>query len=1295
MRTEAKQALRLGTLTLKNALKSGAEMAADPSQRKDSPTTAIFSDGNRIVATDGKSLLQMDVNAGGTTAKPITVDETGKPKVFDTKYPNVDQVIPPTTTIVSPKINTERLFTVLTQANQAALDPDSRDPVRDAIAQIVLNRDGSIGVFSEVLGKTSYSHNVRRGAKVLTAYNIRRFIDIVQAMRRVGVAEFDLAVNDESGRSLKTDAGVLLAPGVKGLIMPVRLDQYEVPPWAMEPDTGRPDSIESALQKVIAATDPRGKAFEAITALSSVVLNQAARIALAIYKKTKSWLAARDAGMDYIKSHVQLQNEPETAANFEEFIKGVPNQEIPAGAPALPQPPSPAETVPSRGLFIGDIERDTDENWAAEARKWVDFFKGNLERAFQVALTADIDNAFREYVFSELIQRSELEVARAKNEVDLLRALNLQERIANAEVKLGAVTGKAMAARRLSQERYWWLQPALIYRNLIRQRQAEAIPFPQFVSQQVRQWLLQSGREAVDQVREAMKQADTVFAREFRKIRQVPGAPGEGPIEIRWSEILTKAIDTQGSIRQKMLQIILADPRLRNLSPAGIAEITNLLTTAWEQKRNQIFRAEFRKKVPLPTVKADNREKLFRALPRILRYSNIARATPGAFSILDGPDTSLLWEQAFRDAVAPEFGVAELNGATARKITELAKVAQSREGINRNEIIQQMFRLMQREGGVRFSDALRDYWYAAVLSGTRTQVDNALNILNGALNTAMFAGMAKGDAGLVTYSALKGLAEGVRDFWPMLWKGELYRSVNFNPDQPGNALEGLGESRKLFARGISQMKYVSRLIQALDHVTALMSDAAAKAYTLSKEYDSNAARKYLMPDAGMVAAARDQAIAEGTRPELVNKRTREIIESKIPTEVLLTAKEIRESVTFTEVPQGIMGAVYESLNAGARRFPALKFITGTNFVRFAANYTNELLNYAAPVAVWRWYHSAPGKSDGPLGLTYSQSRRDLLLAKAAIGTTLGAFAAALFLGDDDKEEDRNIDITGSFKSLDPNKRKQLLAEGRQPYSIRFGNTYVSYRQLGFGGLLGAVGELRDRQLFAPEKWSKESITDKMLDAAAAGLLIVKDSSAISGLTEFLGFANAYKYDTNEVIEKAVPRYVARLAGSLVPNILKEVDAWSDPSIFKAEGGNLGYEYFLQQVPYARREIGPGPILNVLGEPAVVERYPWSRWVKERREDLAWDTLGRLASRGVFMPTPSVTVKVSENGTRRELTREEAYTYQRTVGQGYRKFIEQNSKRLLALQPDQAAELIDKNADRIRRDAREKLQRGVR
>jgi hypothetical protein len=1053
----------------------------------------------------------------------------------------------------------------------------------------------------------------------------------------------------------------------------------------------RPDSVEAILQKVIAATDPKGKVFEAITGLSNFVVYQASKIALRIYQATKSWVAARNAGMDYIKSHVQLSNEAETAANFEEYIKAFPNQEIPAGAPGRPQPPSPAERVESRGIFRGDVARDTDENWQSEARKWVDFYKGNLEQAFQGFMGRDIDKSLREYIGGELLQQSELEVARAKNPIDLLRALNLQTRIANALVQAGSDFGKQGRARQLTFARYAWMVPQLVYRRLVNERQKQKIPFPEIVAQQVRKWLVESGQQAIDQVKEAMKQADNVFAREFKKIKQVPGQPKGPPIEIKWRDILTKSLETQGSVRQKMLQVILADPKLRNLSPAGIAEITNLLTNAWEKKRDQIFRSEFSKKVPLPTIKPDAREKLFRSLPRILKYANIARATAGDQITTDGPDTFLLWDQAFRDAVAPEFGVAEINGLTARKLTELAQRAQAAQGVNRNQIIQEMFRLMARDGGVRFSDVLRDYWYAAVLSGTRTQLDNALNILNGALNTVMLAGMAGKEAGLVTKSALKGLNEGLRDFWPMLWRGELYRSVNFNPDQPGNALEGLGESRNLFAKGISQAKYVSRLMLALDHVTAMMSDGAAKAYALNKEVGSEEARNLMLPEADIVKAARDRAIAEGTRPDLVNKRTREILQESFPVDVLMTSKDIREAVTFTEVPQGVMGSLYEGLNAASRKFPALKFLTGTNFVRFAANYTNELLNYAAPIAVYRWVQSAPGKSDQPGGLQFTPARRDLLLAKASLGTALGATAAALFLGDDDKEEDRDIDITGSFKSLDPNKRKQLLSEGRQPYSIRVGDTYVSYRQLGFGGLLGAIGELRDRQLFEPEKWNEEGIIAKVQDAATAGLFIVKDSSAISGLTEFLGFANAYKYDTNEVIEKSMPRYLARLGGSFVPNILKEVDAWSDPSIFKAEPGGLGHEYFLQQVPYARREIGPGPILNVLGEPVRVERYPYSRWITQRSEDPAWNTLGQLASKGVFMPVPAITVKVNENGTRRELTREEKYAYQQAVGQGYRKFIEQNRERLLALPPAQASDFIDKNADRIRRNARTNLK----
>jgi hypothetical protein len=391
----------------------------------------------------------------------------------------------------------------------------------------------------------------------------------------------------------------------------------------------------------------------------------------------------------------------------------------------------------------------------------------------------------------------------------------------------------------------------------------------------------------------------------------------------------------------------------------------------------------------------------------------------------------------------------------------------------------------------------------------------------------------------------------------------------------------------------------------------------------------------------------------------------------------------------------LAGAIYQGVNAAERQLPGLKFLSGTSFVRFASNYANELLNYFAPVALWRWYQSAPGRQDTALGLKYSEARRDLLLSKLALGTALTGFAAALFLGDDDDEKKRAIDITGSFKSLSPEKRNQLLAEGRQPYSIRVGDTYISYRQLGFGGVLGAIGELRDQQLFSPEKYSKQGLADKLLDGFVSGALIIKDASSIAALTEFLGFANAYKYDVSQTIEKATPKYLSRLAGSVIPNIMKEADAWIDSSIYRAEPGNLGMEYFLQQVPFARQSIGPGPILNVLGEPVQVERYPYSRWLKFRKEDKAWNTLGQLASKGVFMPTPNITVTVKENGERRRMNRDEAYTYQKDVGQRYRTWIERNGDRLLNMKPDDAAEVIDKAADRMRADAREKIQQKVR
>jgi len=1339
-RTEARQALKLGTLNTKNALKATGDLTADPAARPGSPLTAILSDGKRVVASNSKALLEVQADAGGTKTKPITVDSNGKQVEFKDAYPNIDNIIPSQTTPVSSKINTERLFTVLNQAYQAAFDPESKDAVNRANASIVLNRDGTIGLFAETPGKSSYSHNVRPGAKVLTSYNIKLLTDLVQAMRRVGVAEFDLRVTAERGEDLRLSPGVLTANGVKALIMPVRLDNYDLPAWALEGDerarakpleaaplptvsqgtpaqqavgvqaaaeaqgrqlgpepTGKPQTLEEATAGV---RDAIGQLIESITPkagftggpsasdslkrllreIPPAVLQSAALIAQRVYRETRDWAKATQAGIEEIFSRIKVADLEDTRAGFSEFIQGV---NVPGSVPATPpQPAAGQERVDSRGYFTGQINPETVDNWQAESKRVIDSFGTDMEAAFRWAATTDMGADAREFVFKQIMERVFTQIARANNPIELARAEDLLRRVQSTWKSSGTQLGQAFAARAAAIDSIWYLHPLLAFRDLVRERQAQ-LPFPQFTSDQVRQWLQASGRQAIEELRLQMQNANNAFGREFRRITKDVLRRED----INWADILTASDQRQGSMQYRILEEILSQPGLRNLPPRGISEIVKLFSEAWGREQERIFRNEFRKQVPLPTVKKDDREKIFRSIPRILRYSNIAM-------MKDGIETRLLWDQAFRNAVAPQFGVAAIDGTTARKLTALAQKAQSAAGINRDEIVQQMFRLMQKEGGINWKDILRDYWYAAVLSGTRTQVDNALNIANGALNTAMFAGMAGTQGGKVLKAAGKGLSEAIKDFWPILWKGELYRSVSFNPDVPGNSLEGLQESRNLFLRGISQLKYVSRLMQALDHMTALMSDAASKAYTLAKT-DPKLLETYLLPSATTVAEARARAIAEGTRPELVNRRTREIIEEVLPVEVLMTARDIRQMSTFTETPQGLAGAIYQGVNAAERQLPGLKFLSGTSFVRFASNYANELLNYFAPVALWRWYQSAPGRQDTALGLKYSEARRDLLLSKLVLGTALTGFAAALFLGDDDDEKKRAIDITGSFKSLSPEKRNQLLAEGRQPYSIRVGDTYISYRQLGFGGVLGAIGELRDQQLFSPEKYNKQNAAEKLMDGFVSGALIVKDSSAIAALTEFLGFANAYKYDVSQTIEKATPKYLARLAGSVIPNIMKEADAWIDSSIYRAEPGNLGMEYFLQQVPFARQSIGPGPILNVLGEPVQVERYPYSRWLKFRKEDKAWNALGQLASKGVFMPTPNITVTVKENGERRRMNREEAYTYQKDVGQRYRTWIERNGDRLLKMKPDDAADVIDKAADRMRADAREKIQQKVR
>lgn len=930
------------------------------------------------------------------------------------------------------------------------------------------------------------------------------------------------------------------------------------------------------------------------------------------------------------------------------------------------QMPGTGRTARSEGLFKGRYETMTDEQVHAEAVRWVDAYGSDLEAALSDAMSGNPDlgmdnRGARNYVMLEIMARAR-NAAKTSPDAAVAQWIlgNFLPRAAKAYSANATEAGRELGAINLAQARYSYLNPMLTLLNLIKERQRR-LPFPEINSQEIREWLKGVRRRVVEEILRETSQPDNLVRRVFNRTARDMG--------INWREIMESSLEVQRNVYQAIYDSILAHPTLSRMPDPARVELANLLGRQFQAKRDEIAKREIAKYVA-PKANRKTQEALVNAFPRILKWANLG--------VLDDAN--------FRDAVAPFFGVASLDSGIVQEITDMAQQAQAVGGENRKRILMDMYRRIQEVGGVRWGDVIQDYWYASVLSGTRTQVDGGMNVINGFIKTAAL--------GLATPRKLdffkaygSGIADAAGDFFPILLRNDVWKSKAWDGERAPNALEALANSRNAFARVISNLKYVSRLMSALDHLNGLGTYRAGLVDALARTGNEAAINRFLTPTAKDLADARATAENEGTQPDRMNARVREIMEQQLPAEVILDAQSLMKAMNYTNMPKGFAGMVYRLSERMARSEDRLatksgagfvsKLALGTGFLRFATNMFNDYSDFMVAPAMVRWMLSRPG---GRLAEEYRPIERRLLVAKAGIGAALGAFAATLFLGDDDDEDDRTIDITGSFKGLTPEKRKQLLAEGRKPYSVRVGDKYYSYRQFGFGSILGVIGELRDRQLFERDKWDQEAIYQKWADAAAAGLLVVTDSTAISGLTEFLGASNAYKYDSQEIIEKRLPRYFSRLAGSFVPNLLKEVDAWSEPSIFKAQTGG---EYFVQQVPFARRGIGPGPVLNVLGEPVAVERYPWSRWVSTRQDDKAWSTLGRLASEGVFLPTVGKRMVVNEDGTRREMTRDEEYRFQRAVGRAYREFVVENRANLLSMPKAEAAAFIDKRTEQIR------------
>lgn len=459
----------------------------------------------------------------------------------------------------------------------------------------------------------------------------------------------------------------------------------------------------------------------------------------------------------------------------------------------------------------------------------------------------------------------------------------------------------------------------------------------------------------------------------------------------------------------------------------------------------------------------------------------------------------------------------------------------------------------------RFRDKLVELWINSLLSGPQTHVVNMLsNTLTSVAQIPEHAAAAGigaarrvvnrdavdrvtfGEVGSRAVGMLQGAKEGAREFARALRTGEASDFVSKVEDQGQKAISGLkGEV----------IRIPTRLLTAEDEL-----------------FKGMARRMEL------TGLAMRQAQGEGLKGDALRTRSAELIAN--PTDDMMqSALDYGRYVTF----QSPLGDIAGGVSRMTQSHPVLKLVlpfvrTPTNLFKFAAERSP-----AAPLLKeWRRDFAAGG------------AKRDLAVARAMVGSGFGAmFAEAAVQGH----------ITGSPPS-DQNRYRQLQATGWQPYSVKIGDTYYSYKRLDpFALTIGAAADMA-------------TLGDGMTDAEreeGAGLIVASILGNLSNKTWMSGVSDLMEALSDP--ERSGGTFVKRLAGSLtVPTGVSQLARWLDPTMREAPDTQ---SYIQSRIPglsdnlLPKRDIWGAPIVSQGGlGPDILSPI----WTSKQTDDPVLDAL---------------------------------------------------------------------------------------
>jgi len=611
------------------------------------------------------------------------------------------------------------------------------------------------------------------------------------------------------------------------------------------------------------------------------------------------------------------------------------------------------------------------------------------------------------------------------------------------------------------------------------------------------------------------------------------------------------------------------------------------------------------------------------------------------------------------DVIAERLGIGKVSPAEAAKIIELAnKIQEAPIGSPKTNATVELLKYRANLKGTNWGEVAQGVWYANILSGYATHVRNIVSTF---YNTLSFAGVeAISNPRAVPFLMLgmsKGLTKGLSEAYHTLVTGEtpIHIAKIEIPDilertrfkggllNPANWFKFVGRAMKaedvLLFQGLKEMR-ATQLAYKEANMLGLKNPLSKKTYQKVNELLFNTKERLEIAD--------EQIKQEKLTGIAAMRRRYELMEMSRPQEMTDAAYGFAAKGTFNHNTEGTLGALSDaisgfldnSLQVGGTK--PLRFLVP--FTRIITNVANNSLDFS-PIGLVR---GAVGKrgllaseaSGKRIEMTPEERRQTIIKASLGIATMATAYALS---------KNGIIQITGAGPS-NIDKKLQLIEEGWQPFSIKIGDTYYSYKLTPMVFGLGVIGSIRDHEEYDKDV-DEDTLTDRIGLTLYNSMKLITDMTWVSSAAPIMA---AISSDNSNKATSILSNSIKNSAKSfLMPNLYTQ-GAQKIEQMFgipQKEANNFG-QLLIKDIPIARNFLNNR--INSLGDEVIKDV---DLLKSKENPDPVWKYL--LDKKGWVAPVNKNTLTVfdSKIGEDRPVTEDEYYEFSKTRGKKIKSKIE--------------------------------------